>query len=175
VKTYTIIVNEAVQNFLRDKIRGLKPLERSPVNVMNNLNSDWLKEIPQAPSQISENTARRWMYFLGFRPKVKGKNYFVDGHEREDVVQHRGEFLGSMEVLCQRCNVYSGETMEVVTPPVLAEGQKRVVIIVQDESIFYTIPSITRYNLEWYCPAHADPRWETEGNQNYIVGEKFMD
>ena len=38
VKTYTIIVNEAVQNYLRDNIRGLKPLERSPINVMNKLN-----------------------------------------------------------------------------------------------------------------------------------------
>ena len=39
-------------------------MERSPTNVMNKLNSEWLKEIPQAPTEISESTARRWMYFL---------------------------------------------------------------------------------------------------------------
>ena len=165
VKTYTIIVNEAVQNFLRDKIRGLKPLERSPTNVMNKLNSEWLKEIPQSPTEISESTARRWMYFLGFRQKVKGKNYFVDGHEREDVVQHRGEFLGSMEDLCQRCHVFSGDSMDLVTQPILMNGQKRVVIIVQDESIFYTNDSIL---LAWLVVNETYIKPKSTGQSQHV-------
>ena len=36
--------------------------------------------------------------------------------------------------------------MEIITAPVLAEGEKRVVFIVQDESIFYTNDSIL---LSW--------------------------
>ena len=59
VKTFTIITNEAVQNVIRSKIRELKPIQRSPLNIMNMLNTEWLRDIPQAPAKISENTARR--------------------------------------------------------------------------------------------------------------------
>jgi len=47
VKTFTIISNEAVQNVIRSKIRDLKPIQRSPLNIMNMLNTEWLREIPQ--------------------------------------------------------------------------------------------------------------------------------
>ena len=127
VKTFTIITNEAVQIFLRSKIRELKPLQRSPLNIMNMLNSE----------------SRRWMYFLDFRPQEKGKNYFVDGHERIDVVQHRGEFLNSMRDLSLRCYQWEGQTLEIAVPPTLPEGEKRVVFIVRDESLFYTNDSIS--------------------------------
>ena len=142
IKTFTIITNEVVQNFLRTEIRELKPMQRSLLTVMNFLNSDWLNEIPRAPTKVSESTARRWMYFLDFRPQEKGKNYFVDGHERIDDVQHRGEFLNSMGDLSLRCYQWEGSTLEIAVPPTFAEGEKRVVFIVQDESLFYTNDSI---------------------------------
>ena len=59
VKTFTIISNEAVQTVIRSKIRELKLVQRSPLNIMNMLITEWLREIPQAPTKISENTARR--------------------------------------------------------------------------------------------------------------------
>ena len=74
---------------------------------------------------ISEKTAQRWMYFLDFRPQEKGKNYFVDGHE---------------------CNQWDGPELEVVIPPVLNEGERRTVCIVQDESLFNTNDSVV---LSW--------------------------
>ena len=80
---------------------------------MNFLNSEWLKEIPQAPSKVSESTARRWMYFLDFRPQEKEKNYFVDGHERIDVVQHS---LNSIRDLSLRCNQWVGSMLEIALP-----------------------------------------------------------
>ena len=132
---------------------------------MNMLNSEWLQEIPQAPTQVSENTARRWMYFLGFRPKVSGKNYFMDGHERIYVIEQRGVFLSAIGELCQRCNVYSGDSMDEVTPPVLTEGQKRVVLIVQDESIFYTYDSIL---LSWLVVKETYIKPKSTGQSQHV-------
>ena len=167
VKTFTIISNEAVQTFIRGKIKELKPLQRSPTNIMNLLNTEWLKEILHAPTKISETTVRRWLYFLDFRPKEKGKNYFVDGHEREDVVQHRNEFLNKMEDLCLRCTQWEGEELEIAVHPVLADGEKRTIFIVQDESFFYTNDSV---KLSWLCVNENELRPKASGRALHVSG-----
>ena len=38
-------------------------------------------------------TMYRWMRSLGFQYSVKTKTYYVDGHERPDVVKYRIEFI----------------------------------------------------------------------------------
>jgi hypothetical protein len=55
-----------------------------------------------APTKVCERTALRWMKFLGFFPTEHTKGYSVDGHEREDVIAHRIEFLKFMEDLERR-------------------------------------------------------------------------
>ena len=134
---------------------------------MNLLNTEWLKEIPHAPTKISETTVRRWLYFLDFRPKEKGKNYFVDGHEREDVVQHRNEFLNKMEDLCLRCTQWEGEELEIAVHPVLADGEKRTIFIVQDESLFYTNDSV---KLSWLCVNENELRPKASGRALHVSG-----
>ena len=89
----------------------------------------------------------------------------MDGHERVDVVEHRGVFLGAMGEFCRRCNVYSGDLMDEVTPPVLIEGQKRVVIIVQDESIFYTNDSIL---LSWLVVNETYIKPKSNGQSQHV-------
>ena len=44
---------------------------------------------PQYPRCISVATARRWLHHLGFSPRSHRKGVYIDGHEREDVVEHR--------------------------------------------------------------------------------------
>jgi hypothetical protein len=43
--------------------------------------------------QISENCARRWLVKLGYELKEVRKGMYVDGHEREDVVEYQNKFL----------------------------------------------------------------------------------
>ena len=105
-KTFTIITDEAIKEELRIKIRTLKSVERYPENVMRKLNYEWLRLIPRAPSKISETTAKRWMQYLNFRAEKPGKGYFVDGHEREDVVAHRIVFLEKYEQMEHRMYKY---------------------------------------------------------------------
>ncbi len=88
----------------------------------------------------SPRTVRRWMRFLGYEKRVKGKHYYVDGHEREDVVNYRNVFLDKMlgnGGYCQRMVQYEGNLMENEIQPQLQEGQKKCVLIAQDESTVY--------------------------------------
>lgn len=49
------------------------------------------------PSEIGETTAISWLKKIGFKIRRVRKGVFVDGHEREDVVKARNEFLEYME------------------------------------------------------------------------------
>ena len=42
---------------------------------------------------ISERCARRWLHKLGYAVTDVKKGVYVDGHEREDVVEYRKQFL----------------------------------------------------------------------------------
>ena len=39
------------------------------------------------PSNISISTACRWLHKLGFKPSSSRKGVYIDGHERDDVVE----------------------------------------------------------------------------------------
>jgi hypothetical protein len=38
-------------------------------------------------------TVKKWMHKLGYEMKRYKKGVYIDGHEREDVVKYREEFL----------------------------------------------------------------------------------
>ena len=48
---------------------------------------------PGYPRSVSIETARKWLHELGFEVLDKKKGIYIDGHEREDVVQYRQRFL----------------------------------------------------------------------------------
>jgi hypothetical protein len=72
---------------------------------------------------------------------VHKTSYYVDGHERTDVVAHRNEFLEQMDAIDKRSTQWEdgpANEMEVVIPPTLADGEKEVVLITHDECIIYS-------------------------------------
>ena len=92
---------------------------------------------PQLPRSISVRTATRWLHQLGFRPQHHRKGAYVDGHEREDVVKHREEFLKKMKDLRDTHKPSPPCSDErAATPPPDAEFRKTLVCIYHDESIF---------------------------------------
>ena len=52
------------------------------------------QKITNAPDNISVRTAERWMKYLGFQPTKATKGWFMDGHERADVVLYRSIYYG---------------------------------------------------------------------------------
>lgn len=45
---------------------------------------------------ISESCARRWLQKLGYSLTEVKKGVYVDGHEREDIVEYHKEFLSKI-------------------------------------------------------------------------------
>ena len=94
---------------------------------------------PELPRCISLRTAMRWLHKLGFRPTSHKKGAYVDGHEREDVVAHRAEFLMKLKELKESHLPPPPCSDEpAATPPLDAEFKKKLVLIYHDESIFST-------------------------------------
>ena len=70
------------------------------------------------------------MRSLGFAQKYHKKDVYFDGHERQDVVEYRAQFVQQLNELDRRC-IYDGHE------PQLMEGEKPLVQIHHDESTFY--------------------------------------
>ncbi|KIL57925.1 hypothetical protein M378DRAFT_188351 [Amanita muscaria Koide BX008] len=81
-------------------------------------------------SSIALATAKRWMQKFDYRWVQNHKGQYVNGHEREDVVNYRQNlFLPTW---------YSFEQKELVeVPKNLEEGGRRLIAWFHDESIFY--------------------------------------
>ena len=67
---------------------------------------------------MSFSTAWRWMRLLGFRYDTRQKSFYVDGHERDDVVANRTHicknYLTELEPYCSRwIQISTFETMTV--------------------------------------------------------------
>ena len=95
-----------------------------------------LPERIETRKTISIRTAERWLHILGYRFEGYRKGIYFDGHEREDVVIYRKEFLKIMKELEQQMARYEGEEMEVI-PPVLKPDERELILVTHDECIFY--------------------------------------
>ena len=80
-----------------------------------------------------------FMNKLGWHYHRHSRTVYYDSHEeRADVVKRRKEFLQEMSVYEKLMSKYSGPDCMTVTPPVLGPGQREHVLVVHDESTFYT-------------------------------------
>ncbi|CAM9780886.1 unnamed protein product, partial [Heterosigma akashiwo] len=80
---------------------------------------------------IGRGTARMWLHHLGCTFKGQGKDVYYDGHERDDVVKYRKEFLA-------RLKKYQDDTDTVV--------------VYQDEVVYR---SHECQNMYWHLPEDA--------------------
>ena len=95
-----------------------------------NLTSDVFRDgiSKEHDCEICRDTARKWLH----KQQVNHtKGVYFDGHEREDVVNYRTEFLDKVEELDRKC-IYEGHT------PRLFEGEKPLIHIHHDESTFFS-------------------------------------
>ena len=64
---------------------------------MNHVNTILLPQLfPDASprrNKICKRTAKCWLWKLGFRCVESRKGAYIDGHEREDVIEYRKEYL----------------------------------------------------------------------------------
>lgn len=87
-------------------------------------------------NRIPARTARRWLHKMGFIHDTVRKGVFIDGHERDDVVQYRNDvFLPQWKNYQRRFVVFS-ENGTWKVPSTLIDGEKPLVLVTHDESTF---------------------------------------
>jgi hypothetical protein len=92
---------------------------------------------PHFPRRVSFRTSIRWLHHLGFKPVSHRKGVYIDGHERDDVVLHRGKYLREMAAL--RASHRPPPACSDEEPQIRVEDddeKKTLVILYHDESIY---------------------------------------
>ena len=85
------------------------------------------------------------------------KEVYFNGHEREDVVEYRQKFTEMLHDLNRRCD-YDGHE------PNLADGEKPLIVIHNDESTFYANADQTYY---WSDGSNAVLKQKKSWSGNY--------
>ena len=79
---------------------------------------------------VAVRTIRRYLHSWGFKYRKNTKGIYVDGHERQDVVEYRKAWARRMMVWKKAMEDYDGDNMELVVEPNLAgpfgRNQKKV-------------------------------------------------
>jgi hypothetical protein len=91
------------------------------------------------PGKISLRTAQRWLKKLSWRYAKKKNGMYIDGHEREDVVEYRKKFVQRWKEYEKRFVIYDNDG-KVVSPlqGFAVPGVRfRLILVTHDESTFY--------------------------------------
>ena len=123
----SIIRDEGFRLSARDFVH-CHAYKRGEPNVTAKDFRDWIEE--EFGVAVCVEAARVWLHDLGFTQKHHHIPVYFDGHEREDVVAYREEYVDKMLQLDRRC-LYPGHT------PELLPGEKLLIQIHHDESTFY--------------------------------------
>lgn len=87
--------------------------------------------------KIGLRTARRWLKRT-HRYGLPEKGMYIDGHERNDVVNYRQLFLQRMEERARRMPIFNTAVGDMsVVMPQLQNGEKLLILVTHDESTFY--------------------------------------
>ncbi|KAF7984096.1 hypothetical protein HWV62_16698 [Athelia sp. TMB] len=86
--------------------------------------------------RICTHTAWNWPKKLGYICKDVKKGIYVDGHEQPNVIAYHEKFLKEIASYERFMCTYDDQTMESI-PPHLCHGERKHVLVAQDECIFH--------------------------------------
>jgi len=147
-KVVPFIIDEDFRDACLTFLRSQKVEELNAAVFVKGLKERIFPDVYGFSATVTERTARNWMEALGFEYKRMSKSCYVDGHERDDVVEYRKEFLKKMEEYEKLMPEYFGEDMENIKEPNLLEGQKKHILVVHDESAFQAHDASTHNWIE---------------------------
>jgi len=91
--------------------------------------------------RLSECTAQRWLFSLGWRHTRVKKGVYMDGHERPDVVEYWNNVFLPLMASFERRMVQWTQRLEctelVHIKPELGLDEKQIIAVFQDESCFH--------------------------------------
>ena len=133
--------DEQVQTVARTYLLGLPVGEVTSALFHHTLNEQILPSLGYTlgGSGLSLRTAWQWLCKLGWQCTELKKGVYMDGHERQDVVEyHNNVFLPLMAQLEKRMTRWDSRGSKLMhIDPDLGPGKKRVIVVFQDESCFH--------------------------------------
>ncbi|KEP45695.1 hypothetical protein V565_249150, partial [Rhizoctonia solani 123E] len=147
---HSLLLDEDVRHRILSYLRSLNMGEVTPKRLMNEVNGTIFPTLGIS-KHISESTALRWIWKLGYKPTSYSKGVYMDGHERSDVVAYRKKFLSEIKALEPFVQQYDDKTTEPL-PLNLPPGGQEHVFITHDESCIH-------------ANERADTKWLKEGEQ----------
>eukprot|EP01034_Spumella_vulgaris_P044767 gene44767-55707_t len=132
-KSISLLTHEDVKSALLSYLRAQKAGSISISSFCNA--AKVILEQKGYGEEMSESTARRWLFRLGFFRWEYKKGIYVDGHERPDVVAYRKYFVVKMAEYRKRMTEYCGADMSDAISPDPANGRE-LVLVVHDECCF---------------------------------------
>ncbi|KDN45007.1 hypothetical protein RSAG8_05180, partial [Rhizoctonia solani AG-8 WAC10335] len=147
---HSLLLDEDVRNRILSYLRSLNMGEVTPKRLMNEVNGTIFPALGIV-KRISESTALRWIWRLGYKPTPYSKGVYMDGHERSDVVEYRKKFLNEIKALEPFVQQYDDKTAEPL-PLDLPPGVQEHVFITHDESCIH-------------ANERADTKWLKEDEQ----------
>ena len=124
----TLLHSEEFQLAARTFVRR-NTCKKGQPNLTSEMFVEWIDST--YGKRIHKVTARRWLSPLGFSRVQHQKGVYFDGHDRNDVVIYRNNFLTKLSELDKTSLIYDGTT------PQLDEGEKALIRVVHDESTYY--------------------------------------
>ncbi|KIJ36225.1 hypothetical protein M422DRAFT_96515, partial [Sphaerobolus stellatus SS14] len=113
---------------------------------------------------ISIWTARRWLKRLDWRYGKTKNGMYIDGHEREDVVEYRKGFLERWKEYEKRMIIYDNHGNIISTPngpAIPLQVRFKLILVTHDESTFY---ANDRRKTKWsHSSEKAAPERKGEG------------
>lgn len=121
---------------------------------------------PGFPRKISVETARCWLHHLGFQVLSAKKGAYFDGHERDDVVKSRKQFLEDMISVgflhpSQAPTPDSQRAFPSNVPLASEEARSKLVVIFHDESTFHANDDQT---VQWGVKGEGMLRPKSKGS-----------
>ena len=113
--------------------------ERSPKELQMVLrNTIFPKVLGEKEQKIRYLTVVKYLKIWGLKKKKMGKQLYMDGHEREDVVKYREVWSNRMMKYKTKMDEWTGEEMDMLVEGKVEVWDNKHVHVTQDESTFYS-------------------------------------
>ena len=142
---YHVMTDEQYRDMTLEWVRGHASVKGVPnmtaLDFCNWANGTLLPLVrehhPSIPAKISLTTGCRWLHKLGFQPSSTRKGVYIDGHERNDVVEYRTLYLRRLEILS---NTHAPPPLctDEVSEPFIGPQRRDLVLLFNDESTYHS-------------------------------------
>lgn len=117
-------------------LRENKAEKRSPNLLQKYIQENLFPKMNMSGCTIAVETCRIYMHNWGYSYDTHTKGIYIDGHEREDVIAYRQQFITRFEEYQKRMPFYEEEDM-VQKEPNLKDGEKKLILVTHDECCFH--------------------------------------